>query len=350
MSAPTSPRDGPSAAPESHDSESGLHDGSKPGRYTDLSKGEAQTAQGTPSAVKQLIGLLSSTKDGAARKRMSDVIRNPSPVQKRLIEQLLVTFDEDAALSKRDGVGAKFDELDGEAETLADGDLGHESAAEHEKSERAASISNFATRITPQTGQRHNLYGEKRVSDDEPAHTREERDRMGMMEKRGDDAAQAQRRAHVERVRNIAVENRKKDEHAANMMRWREEARIQAESELAKIAAEGERRVSNERIADVEQYNEVFHDVAPLQPSETAAWSDQRFRCTSDSRRVTKTPAWWSSASGIYTDPAQDRGCTPSTWTGCCCPWASSEAGRTAACIFDRRMEWYWGRTSTTTW
>ena len=115
MSAPTSPRDGPSAAPESHDSESGLHDGSKPGRYTDLSKGEAQTVQGTPSAVKQLIGLLSSTKDGAARKQMSDVIRNPSPVQQRLIEQLLVTFDEDAALSKREGVCAKFDELDGAA-------------------------------------------------------------------------------------------------------------------------------------------------------------------------------------------------------------------------------------------
>eukprot|EP00937_MAST-01D_sp_MAST-1D-sp2_P000327 g327.t1 len=87
---------------------------------------------------------------------MSDVIRNPSPVQQRLIEQLLVTVDEDAALSKREGVGAKFDELDGEAETLADGDLGHGSAAEHVKSERAASISNFATRITPQTGQRHN--------------------------------------------------------------------------------------------------------------------------------------------------------------------------------------------------
>ena len=47
MSELGSPRDGLLAAPESRDSESGLHDGSKPGRYTNLSKGEAQTDQGT---------------------------------------------------------------------------------------------------------------------------------------------------------------------------------------------------------------------------------------------------------------------------------------------------------------
>ena len=53
----------------------------------------------------------------------------------------------------------------------------------------ARNISNFATRIKPQMSQLRHSYGEKRVSADEPAATREEHARTGMMEKRGDDAA-----------------------------------------------------------------------------------------------------------------------------------------------------------------
>ena len=125
MSASTSPRGGPSAAPESHDSESGLHDGSNPGRGTDLSKGEAQTEQETPSAMQRLIGMLSSVKDRASGEDKARVIRSPSPVAQRLIKQLLVTLDEDAALSEDEGVCGKFSDTYNEAETLADGNMGH---------------------------------------------------------------------------------------------------------------------------------------------------------------------------------------------------------------------------------
>ena len=69
MSAPTSP----SAAPESHDSESGLHDGSKPGRYAGLSEGEAQTVQGALSAMQRLIGMLSSVKERASGEEKASV-------------------------------------------------------------------------------------------------------------------------------------------------------------------------------------------------------------------------------------------------------------------------------------
>ena len=161
MSAPTSP----SAAPERDTSESGLHDGSKPGRYADLSEGETQTVQGTPSAMQRLIGMLSSVKDSASGEEKANGIRAPSPSAQRLIKQLLVTLDEDAVRSKREGVGETFDELDGEAETLIDDGIGR-------------NIANVATHTKPQ--------------------------------KLGDGAAQARRRAHVERMRNIAVENRSK--------------------------------------------------------------------------------------------------------------------------------------------
>ena len=108
MSEPGSPRDGLLAAPESQDSESGLHDGSNPGRSTDLSKGRAQTEQETPSAMQRLIGMLSSVKDRASGEDKARVIRSPSPVAHRLIKQLLVTLDEDAALSEDEGVCGKF--------------------------------------------------------------------------------------------------------------------------------------------------------------------------------------------------------------------------------------------------
>ena len=87
MSEPVRPRDGRPASPVSHDRESGLHDGSKPGRDTDLSKGGAQTEQETPSAMQRLIGMLSSVKDRASGEDKASVIRSPSLIAQRLIKQ-----------------------------------------------------------------------------------------------------------------------------------------------------------------------------------------------------------------------------------------------------------------------
>eukprot|EP00937_MAST-01D_sp_MAST-1D-sp2_P008290 g8290.t1 len=87
--------------------------------------------------MQRLIGMLSSVEERASGEKKASVIRSPSPIAQRLIQQLLVTLDEDAVLAKREGVCEKFDELDGEAETLADDDIGHARAAEDVKSELA---------------------------------------------------------------------------------------------------------------------------------------------------------------------------------------------------------------------
>ena len=94
----------------------------------------------------------------------------------------------------------------------------------------------------------------------------------GLCRHSADDAMQEQRRARVERAREQAVANRKRREREAKLLRWSEEARIKAEDELAKEEAGG--TVSKVRIEDVKKFNEVFHDVEPLEPSETAAWTD----------------------------------------------------------------------------
>ena len=113
----------------------------------------------------------------------------------------------------------------------------------------------------------------------------------GLCRHSADDAMQEQRRARVERAREQAVANRKRREREAKLLRWSEEARIKAEDELAKEEAGG--TVSKVRIEDVKKFNEVFHDVEPLEPSETA-----RARSTIAESRARRTRRKKNSVSG----------------------------------------------------
>ena len=222
--------------------------------------------------MQRLIGMLSSVKDRASGEDKARVIRSPSPVAHRLIKQLLVTLDEDAALSEDEGVCGKFGNIYDEAETLADGDMGHGSDADSVVGARAAGSSQLITRFESRTSRLRRSDAEKYRGEEDPAYPASTSSSRQQMEHSADDAMQEQRRARVERARERAVANRKRREREAKLRRWREEARIKAEDELAKEEVGG--TVSKVRIEDVKKFNEVFHDVEPLEPSETAAWSD----------------------------------------------------------------------------